>query len=309
MKIDYTLYILTYNRINILSNFINNLLKNIDLNFNIHVFDNGSDDGTINFIKKIDKILYTRIEKNIGAINGMNAIIENVNTQYFSLLCDDDFINIDFIHKSVEILKQDQTIGFVCSKNIVLNQITNKYYYFNNYWSTKKYFPSFRNLSKLYKNNFPPSAIVFNKKHLTNILNINLIGDETTFICSIANNAPFKFIDMLGGIFSVSIDSISGGQGGIEKKFSTKEINQSYKKEIQSIDNLMLSKEKKRNLVKISKLVHEKYINKKNQSPFYKNKIIFITYFKYWYYSIINYKHKKDLDKLISYYIKNENKR
>ena len=68
----------------------------------------------------------------------------------------------------------------------------------------------------------------------------------------------------------------------------------------------MLNKEKKRNLGKISKLVHEKYINKKNKSPFNKNKTIFLTYLKHWYYSFINYKHKKDLDKLTSYYFKND---
>ena len=143
MKIDYTLYILTYNRINILSNLINNLLKNIDLNFNIHVFDNGSDDETLNYVKKFETISYTRIEKNIGTVKGMNLILENVDTQYFSILCDDDFININFIYKSIEILNKNQSIGFICSKNIVFNQITNKYYYFNNYWSTKKIFSKF----------------------------------------------------------------------------------------------------------------------------------------------------------------------
>ena len=80
----------TYNRINLIENAINSVLKQSKKPHDIIVVDDGSDDGTSEMIqKKYSSIKLVR-QKNSGVITGRNNGIKHAKGDWIALLDSDD---------------------------------------------------------------------------------------------------------------------------------------------------------------------------------------------------------------------------
>ena len=91
-----TAVIPTYKRPELLKKTICSVLDQTYPYFKICVYDNTSGDETVGVVsalaQKDDRIEYYCHDKNIGALRNFHFGISNVKTEYFSIICDDDFL-------------------------------------------------------------------------------------------------------------------------------------------------------------------------------------------------------------------------
>ena len=113
--------ILSFNGKYLLNDSVSSYLSNDYSNFEVVVIDNGSDDGTEDFVKKsfpLAKVL--RIEKNQGYSGGFNVGLEYAFTKLgsdFVLITNNDVkADAKVISKLVEVATIDDKIGFVTGK-------------------------------------------------------------------------------------------------------------------------------------------------------------------------------------------------
>ncbi len=125
--------VLSYNHKEFIGNAIDSIFKQYDYYNNIEliVMDDGSNDGTIDILKKkksISPIPFSFIEKEHGGVHkiakNLNNLIKLVNGKYVSFLAsDDEYVPNRFI-KQVELMEVDNNIKFVYANGI--NKVKNK---------------------------------------------------------------------------------------------------------------------------------------------------------------------------------------
>jgi glycosyltransferase involved in cell wall biosynthesis len=112
-----SVYIPTKNRRELLSNAIDSILKQTYSNVEIIVVDDGSSDGTFEFLEKLMKttknLQIFRNETSIGACASRNIAIKNARGTFISGLDDDDV----FLSNRIESLvaAYNEKFAFVCS--------------------------------------------------------------------------------------------------------------------------------------------------------------------------------------------------
>lgn len=108
-----TIAIPTYNRLEFLKKNINELVTiignlHVEDQINIYISDNCSEDGTGSYLieEKIDYLDYKINEENIGGINNIISLFNNVNTKYIMLLGDDDYLTEEYVKNVLECIKE-----------------------------------------------------------------------------------------------------------------------------------------------------------------------------------------------------------
>ena len=105
-----TIVIPTYNRRKLLEKALNSAINQTYKNLEILISDNHSKDGTEEFCKmweeKDSRIKYFRHDKNIGMTNNNNFIHKKVRGEYFVILCDDDWLDLDYVEKCFDFFKK-----------------------------------------------------------------------------------------------------------------------------------------------------------------------------------------------------------
>ncbi|MBB6327825.1 GT2 family glycosyltransferase [Algoriphagus iocasae] len=109
-----TAIIVTYNRLNILKQNLTCVLGQNIVPNNVIIVDNGSNDGTVEFLEslKLENVSNIFLQNNIGfgggLAEGMNKAIVDFDPDYFWLLDDDSFPENDLLEY---LLNQSQIIG------------------------------------------------------------------------------------------------------------------------------------------------------------------------------------------------------
>lgn len=110
-----TVVIPTFNRKDWLKIAIDSVLAETRVPLRLHVFDNASSDGTMEFMQSLalknDNLVYTRNTENIGAHGNYARALDHVRTRYFIPLADDDFLLPDFVFDAIQILEDDRSLG------------------------------------------------------------------------------------------------------------------------------------------------------------------------------------------------------
>jgi len=101
-----TVILPTYRRPHLLKRSIQSVLNQSYQSFQVHVYDNASNDGTQKVVGELaetdSRIKYYCHEQNIGAIANINHGLKEVNTPYFLILHDDDFLLPEFFETALE---------------------------------------------------------------------------------------------------------------------------------------------------------------------------------------------------------------
>ena len=109
--------ITTYNRVELLKKSLNSVINQTYKNIEIIVADNHSTDGTDKLLeeytKQDNRIKYFRHSENIGMTNNTTFAHSKITGKYFHVLCDDDWLDKDFIEKSYEEFKKHPDYSFI----------------------------------------------------------------------------------------------------------------------------------------------------------------------------------------------------
>ena len=113
--------VLSYNGKYLLDDALNSYLKNDYDNYQIMVIDNGSSDGTEDYVKSTyEKVIVRRLERNKGYSGGfnfgLNIAFNELNADY-ALITNNDVVADKYIIKElVKVANTDEKIGFTTGK-------------------------------------------------------------------------------------------------------------------------------------------------------------------------------------------------
>ncbi len=106
--------IVTYNNMSTIDNAVKSLLEYTAASFELFVVDNGSTDGTPEYIEKnYPSVTVIRTDKNIGFGAGHNFIMDRLNSRYHVIINPDIIIKDDVISKMAEYLDGNSDIGLL----------------------------------------------------------------------------------------------------------------------------------------------------------------------------------------------------
>lgn len=111
-----TTIITTYCRSSLLQRAINSVLNQTYSEFQVCVYDNASHDDTEavmqDFVKQDQRIKYHRHSENIGMMANYQFAFDQINTPYFNLLSDDDFLLPNFFETALKKLQEFPDAAF-----------------------------------------------------------------------------------------------------------------------------------------------------------------------------------------------------
>jgi len=113
----------TFNRISLLPCAIASVLNQSEQDFELIVCDDGSSDGTPEFMSEYTdpRIKYIRHSQNIGKSNNMRSGFDAASGEYFIKFDDDDRLTPDFLASTAAILDQDSSIDFVGTDHWIID--------------------------------------------------------------------------------------------------------------------------------------------------------------------------------------------
>ena len=115
-----TVLIPTYNRKAWLMRAVESVLQERRIPILLHIFDNASTDDTENYVRELmrsdSRVRYTRNPKNIGVLLNYSQALENVESEYFIPLADDDWLYPEYLFSAYEIMVREKDLGAVIFK-------------------------------------------------------------------------------------------------------------------------------------------------------------------------------------------------
>ena len=109
--------ILNWNGLKYLREFLPSVMASTWPNLDIVVGDNGSTDGSVNFLQEsFPSVRIIQNDKNYGFTGGYNRVLENVDADYFILLNSDVEVPAGWIEPVIELMESDPLIAAAAPK-------------------------------------------------------------------------------------------------------------------------------------------------------------------------------------------------
>ena len=124
-KSDVTIWVQAYNKLQKTKKCIESILKYTDdVDYDLLLVDNGSEDGTFEYFKSIPfpKKTIIRINNNVGALFPQNVISMNMIGEFFVTLADDLIVTKNWLSNLLKVMESDERIGMV---NPVSSNVSN----------------------------------------------------------------------------------------------------------------------------------------------------------------------------------------
>ncbi len=107
--------IVTYNNISTIAKTLETLFSETqDVDFKLYVVDNGSSDGTPEYIEEnFPQVSVIRNKKNVGFGAGHNIVINSIDSSYHAIINPDIVLNENAIKKMVDFMEENSDIGLL----------------------------------------------------------------------------------------------------------------------------------------------------------------------------------------------------
>ncbi len=212
-----TVLIPTYRRPEYLRRAILSVLGQTYDRLKISVFDNASGDNTKDIIKSLSKndsrITYHCHAKNIGALANFKHAFKSVDTPYFSILSDDDFVAMDFYENAVDVLNNNPEIMFVILNTLIVDEKSNL---IGHRESTNRLslYSGRDGFDALHSGNVPITwtGMVFRKdvaQIYEEMEDKYDVASDMRFLLRAASRHNFAYLSKVGAFFTVHADSYS----------------------------------------------------------------------------------------------------
>jgi len=160
--------LITFNRPNYLDKAIKSILAQSFRNFNLIIFDNGSDIETYEVIKSFKDKRITIVRNEINSSEFLNEAFNYVNCKYFMITHDDDEMGSDFLRNQINVLELKNDIDLLaCRINLIdensndLNKIRPRIFY-DKLWAKGDYINKYFFLGNI----IPCPTIIFKSEFL-----------------------------------------------------------------------------------------------------------------------------------------------
>ena len=126
---EITALIPTFKRPKLLRRAINSVLNQSYGNVKVKIFDDASNDETQDVVVQMQqgdkRISYHRHAENIGFLKNWKLVFTKVDSPYFSVLGDDDFLLPNFYQEAVKVLEANKEIDFVIMGTLSIDEDMN----------------------------------------------------------------------------------------------------------------------------------------------------------------------------------------
>ncbi|RLA46687.1 MAG: hypothetical protein DRR42_18195 [Gammaproteobacteria bacterium] len=234
-----TTVIPTFRRPLLLRRAVESVLAQSFKNLVVCIYDNDSGDETEEvvkgLIKRDSRIIYFKNSQNIGGVANISQGLERVNTPYYSLLSDDDFLLPGFYENAVKALEIFPEARFICSKTVVIDLIDKKLQFRNQDWAPGVYEPSGEVVSKMHSSHFVTTGVLLSKDLRDSIGVFEPSGSDSLYTTIAAASFPFVVLDSYGAAVILHENAYSMLEGGAGKE----SISTLYENLLSSVDNVM----------------------------------------------------------------------
>jgi glycosyltransferase involved in cell wall biosynthesis len=213
-----TVIIPTFNRSKFLRRAIESVLKQTYQNRCILIMDNNSSDDTARVVNEYiatgAKIKYKCNEKNVGSLQNFIRGINAIETDYYCMLCDDDFLLPSFMEEVMGAF-DDPEVMFSCAKTLVADLPRAKIFFRTKDWDAGYYLPSNKTVCKMFSSHFTTTGVVFRREVRDLIGPFDVGGTDVLYTAFAAASFKFYVADYYGAVFTVHDNSYtnSGGVG------------------------------------------------------------------------------------------------
>lgn len=217
MNAKITALIPTYKRPKLLQRAILSVLGQSYTNLKLCIFDNASGKETKDIVtslsKNDDRVKYHCHQNNIGALANFSFALKSVNTPYFSILSDDDFLAKDFYKDAIHVLENNPNVMFVILNTLRVDENTNLIVDKPSTYKLKIYSGK-SGFDEFHSGNIPQTwtGMVFRKelaKLYYEAANKNDIGSDMRFLFHATSLHNFAYLSKVGAFFTVHSDSAS----------------------------------------------------------------------------------------------------
>lgn len=207
-KPDITILIPTYLRPALLVRAIHSILDQSYKNFIIRVHDNGSDTEThqimLGMSKKNDAIKYKRHDFNIGASKNCESLLDMVDTPFYILMSDDDFLLPGHLEAGLSALTKYNEALFYSSATLTANIENNFLQIRNQTWVEGFYRPSVEIVKRVSGEHFTSTGTIFRKRVLDIFGGFHGIGRDDILSVILTGCLPFYATPRLGAVFTIN---------------------------------------------------------------------------------------------------------
>lgn len=234
-----TTVIPTFKRPLMLKRAIESVLAQSFTNLRVCVYDNASEDDTEQVVRRISerdkRVSYFKNDKNIGVIPNMIQGVNLVETDFYSLLNDDDFLLPGFYEAAVNAFKDQPDIGFACAKTVTIDLINRKVEFRNKDWRPGRHEPSNAVTSMMYTSHFVQTGVLLSRRMRDLIGAFEPSGNDSLYMTMGAAATPFVVLDHYGAAVTLHELAYSMIGEGIAKE----EISTLYKNLLVSVDAIL----------------------------------------------------------------------
>ncbi|MBE5806630.1 MAG: glycosyltransferase family 2 protein [Clostridiales bacterium] len=206
----------SYNRKDLISKSIDSILKQTYENIEIIIIDDGSTDGTEQYIKETygnnNKVNFYKNEKNSGAGFSRKFGYKMSKGKYLVFMDDDDYYtNNNFLKEAINVLENDSNIGFVSSSSTIEYVKENKFedsiMNIKGLINKSEYLSEFQ--QKYMKSN-STFTTVFRKSCLedANFNDVDMVNDSTIYLRALLAGDAYV-LDTISGIYRVHSKNIT----------------------------------------------------------------------------------------------------
>lgn len=213
-----TTIIPTYRRPRLLKRSILSVLNQTYKNIRVCVYDNASGDETASVVAEIakldDRVEYFCHDVNIGPLKNYVYGLSRVETPYFSLFADDDYLLPNFYEDAVSEFERHKEAMFICLSTAIADQNGRVYWESGTNFKEGIFIPPY-GLQELLKQRFislPWTSILYRKgvidQGVAIDLNLKLISDVDWGL-KCCSKFPFVIKAKRGAVFSINSSLIS----------------------------------------------------------------------------------------------------
>lgn len=106
----------TYNRLNLTKETINDLKNTVKSNYNFIIIDNNSTDGTVEYLKKLNPTILVLNEQNKGIARARNQCLHEaniLNTEFYCFIDNDVKMPVGWLEESIDILSKNRDYAMI----------------------------------------------------------------------------------------------------------------------------------------------------------------------------------------------------
>lgn len=206
----------SYNRKEFLIEAIDSIQKQTYKKVEIIIIDDGSTDGTEEYIRKKygdnKSVNFFKNRKNSGAGFSRKVGYQNANGEYLIFMDDDDYYtNNTFFERAINILKERKNISFVSSSSII--EYVNEHRTEESIMNIKGEIDNAEYLSffqQKYMKSNSTFTTVFRKKSLqkANFENVSMVNDSSIYLRALLSGNAYV-LDCISGVYRVHSKNIS----------------------------------------------------------------------------------------------------